>query len=321
MEVKLHPYNALTCSVLICAFNAEATLREAIESARAQTLQDIEIIVVDDGSLDRTALIAVGQMALDRRVILLKQANGGVASARNRAVQAARGVAIAFLDADDRWEKDHLALHVEALATTDVEVTFARARFMDSQGRYTGDKARLSMQPLTPAILLSGNPCTTCSTMVMLRSVIHLVGLFDTSLKRAEDQEWLIRAAVRGCHIVGSGVLSVAYRTSQDGLSSDLPEMLAAFRQVLEVVKTYAPDVVAAEAISAEARIRLYLARRSLRLGAGRAAAAMHLAEALRGLPSLILSEPLRVSATLARIGMPRRTPKSTPSSIRAATT
>ena len=303
--LRLREENTVTCSVLICAYNARATIREAIESVQAQTLRDIDVIVIDDGSSDDTASTVADLSAHDPRLRLIRQANAGVAAARNRAVEEARGVAIAFLDADDRWREDHLRLHVKALATTDVEITFARARFIDGLGRSVGDRSRHERQQVTAKQLLSGNPCTTCSTMVMLRSVFATVDGFDQGLRRAEDQEWLLRAAVRGCKIVGTGETSVDYRNSPHGLSADLDQMLAAFRRVLSTVSSYAPDLVNREAPRAEASLRLYLARKPLRLGSGRLAAVHHLIQALKTYPRVALQAPLRIIATLAGIAVP----------------
>ena len=306
-QLRLRRENTVTCSVLICAFNAQATIREAIESVRAQTLRDTEIIVVDDGSSDDTASVVADLAGDDPRLRLITQANAGVAAARNRALEDAQGVAVAFLDADDRWREDHLQLHVEALALSDVEITFARARFIDGAGRPTGDRARRYPRQITAGQLLAGNPCTTCSTMVMLRSVFTDVGGFDRDFRRAEDQEWLLRAALRGCRIVGTGETSVDYRNSPHGLSADLGQMLAAFRQVLSRASAYAPDLVTREAPFAEASLRLYLARRSVRLGSGRLVAIHHLLQALRTYPALAVLAPLRIAATLAGIADPAR--------------
>lgn len=96
-------------SVVIPAYNAEAYIREALESVLSQTYTDYEIIVVDDGSTDRT-LERV--RAYGTRIVLLTQDHKGPAAARNRALQAAKGPLIAFLDADDVWLPEKLQLQV-----------------------------------------------------------------------------------------------------------------------------------------------------------------------------------------------------------------
>ncbi len=101
-------------SVVVPAFNAEATLARAIESVRSQTWPAHEIIVVDDGSTDATAEIAAGFGAAVR---LIRQNNSGVSAARNAGVAAASGDWLAFLDADDWYAPDRLKLHAEWIAS------------------------------------------------------------------------------------------------------------------------------------------------------------------------------------------------------------
>lgn len=88
-------------SVVIPAYNAEKTLKTCLESLMCQTYRDIELIVVDDGSIDSTPSIVSEVMAKDSRVRLIKQPNAGVSAARNAGIDAAQGEFLAFVDADD----------------------------------------------------------------------------------------------------------------------------------------------------------------------------------------------------------------------------
>jgi glycosyltransferase involved in cell wall biosynthesis len=99
-------------SVIIPAHNASRFLRQTLESVVRQTHQDLEIIVVDDGSTDNTVRIAVGIQKQDSKVTLYRQANQGASVARNLGIEKSKGNFIAFLDADDLWhptkiEKQH----------------------------------------------------------------------------------------------------------------------------------------------------------------------------------------------------------------------
>lgn len=99
-------------SVIIPAYNAAVTIAETIDSALAQTLPPLDIIVVNDGSTDSTAAI------LDRygdRIHVISQPNAGLSSARNAALRIARGEYVAFLDADDIWAPQMLARTVPLL--------------------------------------------------------------------------------------------------------------------------------------------------------------------------------------------------------------
>lgn len=102
-------------SVIIPAYNAEAFIGRTLESVLAQTYENIEVLVVDDGSRDRTAEIVASFAQKDSRVILLKQQNAGVAAARNLAIEKSRGEYIAPLDADDIWYPSKLDKQVQCI--------------------------------------------------------------------------------------------------------------------------------------------------------------------------------------------------------------
>lgn len=94
-------------SVVIPLYNKEKSIARTLECVLNQTYQDFEVVVVNDGSKDRSA--AVVEQFTDARIRLIKQTNGGVSAARNRGIAEARGEYVAFLDADDVWLPDHLA--------------------------------------------------------------------------------------------------------------------------------------------------------------------------------------------------------------------
>src|SRR5579885_2773221 len=100
-------------SVIIPTYNRADKVRHTIESALTQTISDLEVIVVDDGSSDGTGQI-LGETYGDR-IRYYAQANQGASVARNKGIQEARGEWIAFLDSDDLWEKDKLEWQLKAL--------------------------------------------------------------------------------------------------------------------------------------------------------------------------------------------------------------
>lgn len=99
-------------SVIIPVFNCERYLKECLESVRVQTMSDFEVICVDDGSTDNTAVILDEFAALDKRFKVIHQANGGQGKARNTGIDNAKGDYIAFVDADDWVDKNFLELLV-----------------------------------------------------------------------------------------------------------------------------------------------------------------------------------------------------------------
>ena len=105
-------------SIVVPAFNAAATLPETLNALSAQSFGDFEIIVVDDGSSDRT--VAVARSLGDRRIRVVQQPNRGLAGARNSGIAQARGEYIGFCDADDLWRPTKLAEHVAHLNSNPV---------------------------------------------------------------------------------------------------------------------------------------------------------------------------------------------------------
>ncbi len=127
-------------SVVIPTFNRASMVGEAIESALRQTYQRLEVIVVDDGSEDDTPAVLA---RFSDRIRVIRQSNAGAGVARNRAIDAARGDLIAFLDSDDEWLDFKLELQVAVLqAMPDIDFLFTefRVRRQDGQILHSGAK-------------------------------------------------------------------------------------------------------------------------------------------------------------------------------------
>lgn len=292
------------CSVIVPCYNASDTVEATLSSALALP-ETTEIIAVDDGSKDGTRELLARIAATDPRIRVISQANAGVAAARNTGIAAATGEFIAFLDSDDIWRSGHLGQNLAALRNDPaLGISFSRARFVDARGRQTG-LARPKLNGLTPADFLSGNPCTTASTVVVRKAVLDEVGGFNERLRRNEDQEWLFRVSITRWRIEGLDDVLVDYRTSPNGLASDLDALLIDFERVLEEARTRAPEIVARTESIARARTHRYLARRALRLGAGRDTAWRHIKQALAAAPSLVASEPRATISTLVASLLP----------------
>jgi glycosyltransferase involved in cell wall biosynthesis len=122
-----------TLSAVIPAYNAEAWLGQAIESALAQEEVALEVVVVDDGSTDGTAEVLA---TFGDRIRLVRQANRGLPAARNAGIAAARGDLVAFLDADDTWEPSKSRRQLAYLAAHPAcGLVFCDVHRMDPQGR------------------------------------------------------------------------------------------------------------------------------------------------------------------------------------------
>jgi len=142
-------------SVIVPAFNAANFLGDALSSLRAQTVADIEIIVVDDGSTDGTSTVARRHAAEDARVRLLTRASpsGKPSCARNQALGEARGRYIAFLDADDMSVSHRLESALHAL-----HLTGSRFVFADVQRRYEDTGTLAPAGTLASAAIVGTNP-------------------------------------------------------------------------------------------------------------------------------------------------------------------
>jgi hypothetical protein len=289
-------------SVVVPAYNAACTLETTLASAFAQSVRDIEFIVVDDGSTDATPALLRQFADCERRLRLIHQRNGGVSVARNTGVLAARADIVAFLDADDLWPVDHLATHIGLLKQPpqNRHVSFSVARFVDAKSRVIGVAAP-QLTELAADSLLRTNPTTTTSTWVVHRHAFDVAGLFDVRLRYCEDQEWLVRAALCGLTIEGTASTIVDYRVATGGLASDLDRMRSGFDAMMTSVASRAPDLVAACGRAAGAAHELYLSRQAVRLGLGRRRAWQHASQAVSLDPLSVVTSPRQTMGAMVR--------------------
>jgi len=123
-------------SAVIPTYNRAHCLHRAVDSVLAQTCGEVEVIVVDDGSTDDTTAVVASRYGSDPRVRLLHQPNGGVASARNAGLRAARGELVALLDSDDTWAPWKLRLQVACMRRRpEVGMTWTDMEAVDPDGR------------------------------------------------------------------------------------------------------------------------------------------------------------------------------------------
>jgi glycosyltransferase involved in cell wall biosynthesis len=173
-------------SVLIGAYNAEQFIAEAIESVLRQTYKAIELIVVDDGSTDRTREVVESFAELGVKYHF--QANGGAAAARNHAIRLSQGEYLAFLDADDAWTEMKLELQMDEFAgDPSLEAVFGMVQQV-SQHEW---EQKLLDTPGSDTELLKGY---TQATMLIKRESFLRIGLFTEDHTVGEFVDWLPRA-------------------------------------------------------------------------------------------------------------------------------
>lgn len=188
-----------TVSVIVPAYGVASYIATTIDSVLAQTRQDFEIVVVNDGSPDTTALRRALEPYRDR-IRYLEQPRGGPSKARNTAIAAAGGEWLAFLDGDDAWAPSFLESQLELLATDRTAVL----GWCDSQpfGGTGREPTLMTTEPPSGecdvAALLVGRCVVFTSTTVARRDTVVGVGGFDESLRRCEDFDLWLRLAGRG---------------------------------------------------------------------------------------------------------------------------
>lgn len=191
-------------SIILPAYNAASTIDESIASALAQTYENIELVIVDDGSTDTTADICRQHADRDGRIRYFYRDDGGVSAARNMGITVSRGDFVAFLDADDLWEKDKLESQTAVLRGEPDTVVLTGLR------RFSGDGPSRTMlsgtlpPPVLPrqdylrAVLnLENHEMATFGTALVRMTHLRTVGLFDENLTTAEDWDLWLRLAVR----------------------------------------------------------------------------------------------------------------------------
>ena len=216
-------------SVIIPAFNAEATLGETVESVLQQTFSDFELLIIDDGSSDRTPDIS--QSFRDYRLQYQRYENAGPATSRNRGAAIARGDYLSFIDADDRWTPDKLQQQWQALEThPDAAVAYSWTNYIDEAGHLIRTGSHLDVtsdsngQPQATdvlAYLLLGDFLENGSNVLLRREAFERVEGFDPSLTVAHDWDLFLRLAARYFFICVPQA-HIQYRLSKTSISSQI---------------------------------------------------------------------------------------------------
>jgi glycosyltransferase involved in cell wall biosynthesis len=177
-------------SCIVPAYNAEAYLHGSLESILAQRYRPIEIVVADDGSMDRTTAIA---SAFGPPVRVVSQPTAGPAATRNFGLQEARGGFIAFLDPDDLWLPEKLAAQMARFAARpelQCSITHVQAFWDESCPE---EEARYREHPRMRPV-----PGYATTTLLARRAVFDAVGPLDESLWYSDAADWFLRARERG---------------------------------------------------------------------------------------------------------------------------
>lgn len=242
-------------TVIIPSYNYGHFLGQSIESVQAQTYQNWECIVVDDGSTDDTGALVKQFTEKDDRVKYLRQENQGLAAARNTGITNSAGDYLQFLDADDLLEAHKLERQIEFLEQhPEVDIVFGDARYFRTE--HAGERlfsqdegnapwvARLSAKGKDVLLRLIGNNIMVVNAPLLRRSVINDVGLFDGSVRGIEDWHYWVRCANHGkyFHYEDSEGARALVRVHGKSMSTDARLMLRSTLLLHRLVSEMATD-------------------------------------------------------------------------------
>ena len=194
---SMNPDRTPLVSVIMPAYNTAHLITASLNSVFAQDYQNLEIMVVNDGSPDTRELEAVLSRYQDR-IVYIRQENKRAAGARNTAIQRAQGDLLAFLDSDDVWFADHLSSQLKLFAeypqldlvysncfvSTDSDTTFMELSPSTCEARFESLVEERCQIPI--------------STVVARKQAVEKAGLFDESLARCDDYDMWLRVAFHG---------------------------------------------------------------------------------------------------------------------------
>src|SRR6478672_10157769 len=175
-------------SVIIPVFNGEKTIYETVQSVLNQTFKNIEVIIINDGSQDKTLKIV--ESIQDNRLKIFSYANAGLAASRNRGINLASGEYISFIDADDLWVPDKLEAQLKALQTNpEAVIAYSWTDYIDEDGKFLYPGSHVTLSGNVYKDLLLNNFLESGSNVLVRQQAFKEFGYFDESLTAAEDWE------------------------------------------------------------------------------------------------------------------------------------
>ncbi len=224
-------------SVIIPVYNGEQTIAETITSLLHQTYSNWELIVINDGSSDRTPAIVQDILGQHSQIqgSLLSYPQTGACASRNRGAAQAQGKFLAFLDADDLWTPDKLSLQLQALqSSARAKVAYSWTDYIDPAGKFLYPGGHASHQGDVYQYLLLSNFLENGSNALICKDAFRQVGGFDESVTGVDEWDLFIRMAQKSeliCEFVVVPQVQIFYRLSNQSLSASLD------RQATECLK------------------------------------------------------------------------------------
>ncbi len=235
--------NTPKISVVIPTYNTAGLIGGCLDSVLAQTLQDFEVIVVNDGSPDTVELEKVLKPYL-ARIVYIRQENKRVGGARNTAITRALGEYLAFLDSDDSWFPDHLTSQMELFAEDPaLDMVYGNGLVVGNPVEGYEFMERCPSNGAVDFEALVEERCQIpISTVVVRKSCVASSGLFDESLPRCEDYDMWLRVAYDGAKIGYSRKVLARLNAGRPGsLGETRVKMAEAYWNILEKAERTLP--------------------------------------------------------------------------------
>lgn len=196
MQAGRPPSSPPLVSVIVPCYNGEAYIAETLRSVLEQSLEELELIVLNDGSVDGSEVVI--QSFDDPRLLYVSKSNSGVADTRNQGVELAGAPLIAFLDADDIYEPSNLQKKIDFLDEyPDIGLVHGDFEHFDASGPLKIERKAECVEDALHAILEFRTMVNGTLTAVMRKSLLQEAGGFDTRLSTAADRDLWIRIAAR----------------------------------------------------------------------------------------------------------------------------
>lgn len=223
--------DAPVVSVVVPVYNGAATIADTIRSVLQQTLASFELIIIDDGSTDRTLEIVAGLP--DPRVNVHSFENKGLAASRNRGIRISAAELVAFVDADDLWAADKLQRQVEALhANAEAGWAYSWTDMIDEHNRFLNHGSHVHYEGDVFKRLLVQDFLDNGSNPTVRKSVFDRVGFFDETLTAAEDWDMWLRIAPE-YPVICVPAVQIYYRVHGTAMSSSIERQEAECKKVV----------------------------------------------------------------------------------------
>lgn len=277
-------------SILTAAYNHVRFVRQSIESGLSQTYQDIEHVVVDDGSTDGTEDVA---RSFKDRLVYIRQDNRGAHAALNRAIHTSSGEYISLLDSDDVWLPNKLERQMKALEQfPDAGLIYSLAYMIGPEGELLRNgepigKAISNPQRVFEELVLES--CIPTLTVVVRRRCIEEVGLFDESLKALSDWDLWLRIAAKWPVVCVAEPLAM-HRVHEQNSWRSLERSGRAFEERLLILNRLSAEISDRERESPGLKTRAL--SRAYRFGAMSSAAAGNLVSAVEFFSQCAVLDP-----------------------------